>query len=93
MSNFEIRPVTKDDRDWVVNLCTEWWASPEVVTTSGVHRPDELPGFVAVQDGRLVGLITYKIVGDGNSIHIEHTNTDALSITLEVVYQMDQSVV
>ena len=45
-------------------MCTEWWASPEVVTTSGVHRPDELPGFVAVQDGRPVGLITYKIVGD-----------------------------
>jgi len=64
VSNFEIRPLQKDDKDWVANLLTEWWASPAVVTPGGVHRADELPGFIASQDGRNVGLITYDIVGD-----------------------------
>jgi len=64
VSNFEIRPLKKDDKDWVANLLTEWWASPAVVTPGGVHRADELPGFIASQDGRNVGLITYDIVGD-----------------------------
>jgi ribosomal protein S18 acetylase RimI-like enzyme len=64
VSNFEIRPLQKDDKDWVASLLTEWWASPKVVTLGGVHRADELPGFIASQDGRNVGLITYDIVGD-----------------------------
>jgi len=63
MRPFEIRPLSKDDRDWVAGFLEERWGSPEIVTRGSVHRADELPGFAAMADDRPVGLVTYRIEG------------------------------
>lgn len=42
----------------------EWWAGPRMVTRGRIHQADELPGFIALQEGKPAGLITYDIVGD-----------------------------
>jgi ribosomal protein S18 acetylase RimI-like enzyme len=60
---FQIRPSNKEDKPWVENLMQEWWAGPEQVTRGRVLRADELPGFVAVEKGKPMGLITYRIDG------------------------------
>jgi GNAT superfamily N-acetyltransferase len=39
----------------------ERWASPEVVTRGRLHRADRLPGFIALEGQRPVGLVTYSI--------------------------------
>ena len=64
MGSFQIRPIDKDDRAWVISLLKEWWAGPIIVTRGRVHQGDELPGFIAVHGGKRAGLITYEIIGD-----------------------------
>ncbi len=64
MNNFQIRPLTKNDRGWVASILTEYWGSPRMVTRGKVYQVDELPGFVAVKGDKQVGLITYRAKGD-----------------------------
>jgi len=73
MKTFQIRPLDKGDRDWVVGLLKEWWAGPEQVTRGKVLRADELPGFIAVEEGKPAGLITYHI--DGTECEIVTMNS------------------
>ncbi len=64
MKSFQIRPLYKDDKNWVAGLLKEWWAGPGVVTRGKLHIADELPGFIAVEQDKPAGLITYDISGD-----------------------------
>jgi GNAT superfamily N-acetyltransferase len=73
MKAFQIRPLDKGGRDWVVSLLKEWWAGPTQVTRGRVIRADELPGFVAVEEGKPSGLITYRI--DGTECEIVTMNS------------------
>lgn len=61
MKPFQIKPINKEDKAWVSHLLKEWWAGPEVVTRGTLHQADELPGFIAVLEGKPAGLITYRI--------------------------------
>ena len=61
---FEIRPLDKDDRAWVVPLLEEQWGSVTQVRRGRAYRADELPGFAAIQDDKPAGLITYNINGE-----------------------------
>ena len=70
MNTLQIRPLEKDDRDWVAGLLKEQWAGPGVVSRGKLHRADELPGFIAVYEGKPAGLITYEITGDSQAIGI-----------------------
>jgi N-acetylglutamate synthase-like GNAT family acetyltransferase len=64
MTSFKTRPLVKNDKKWVGDRLKEWWAGPLIVTRGKVHRADMLPGFIAEENGRLIGLITYEIAGD-----------------------------
>jgi GNAT superfamily N-acetyltransferase len=66
--NWEIRPLAADDRQWIVDLLTEKWGSPRIVTRGKVYQGDRLPGFVALRNEAAVGLITYRITGDSCEI-------------------------
>jgi GNAT superfamily N-acetyltransferase len=61
---FQIRPLNEKDKDWTTLLLEEWWGGPEIVTRGKIHHADRLPGFVAMQDGKPAGLVTYNIDGD-----------------------------
>ena len=58
---FTIRPLQDDERDWVKQLMVDDWGSEIVIARNTIHRPAELPGFVAVRDVKKVGLTTYNI--------------------------------
>lgn len=64
MATFQIRPLNKGDRDWIARLLEEHWHSAKIVTCGRIHYADELPGFIAVQEDKPVGLVTYRIDGD-----------------------------
>jgi N-acetylglutamate synthase-like GNAT family acetyltransferase len=68
MNKFKIRPVTKKDRQWVAALLKEWWAGPLIITRGKTHRADELPGFIAEENGKAIGLITYEKSGKEGEI-------------------------
>ena len=55
--------ITERDLDWMRSLLSERWASAEVVTRGRLHRADRLPGLVALEGERPVGLVTYSIEG------------------------------
>lgn len=64
LKSFQIRQLNEGDKAWVVRLLEEYWGSTKIVTRGRIHQADELPGFIAVQDDKPVGVITYNIDGD-----------------------------
>ena len=64
----DIRPLDPNDKDWVEKLVTERWCAEFVVAHGVVYHPRDLPGFVAVQNGERVGLVTFSITGDSCEI-------------------------
>jgi ribosomal protein S18 acetylase RimI-like enzyme len=73
MKSFQIRPINKEDKRWVTSLLKEHWGSAKIVTRGKIHRADELPGFIATQEGKQVGLITYQT--DGKECEITSMNS------------------
>ena len=61
---FQVRTLEEGDRGWVGQLLRKHWGSTRVVTRGRIHEADRLPGFVAVQAGQRVGLLTYRIEDD-----------------------------
>ena len=64
MKAFRIRPSDETDRDWTARFLEEHWHSTKIVTRGRIHYADELAGFIAVQEDKPVGLVTYRIDGD-----------------------------
>jgi GNAT superfamily N-acetyltransferase len=58
-----VRPLLPRERDWVRAVIRERWGAETVAGHGVVSRPDELPGLVAEDDGRRVGLLTYRVEG------------------------------
>jgi N-acetylglutamate synthase-like GNAT family acetyltransferase len=63
MVNFAIRTLNETDHVWVRELLTSYWGSPTVVVHDSVYHPEHLPGFVAVDGERRLGLLTYRKEG------------------------------
>jgi len=61
MMALEIRHLSPNDRDFVVRVLIQNWASTTIVTRGVAHQADELPGFVAVEGSERIGLVTYRI--------------------------------
>ncbi len=63
-----VRAVTPADAEWIRQHVTDTWHAEIVVSHGEVFRPHELPGFIALSKGEAVGLVTYRIDGDGCEI-------------------------
>lgn len=64
----QVRPLSEQERAWVDEFMAEEWGAPIVVSRGRVHRASELPGFVAVEGGERIGLLTYRIEDDACEI-------------------------
>ncbi|MBA7522815.1 hypothetical protein ES705_14935 [subsurface metagenome] len=72
MSDFRIRPVDSDDADWIAQFITERWGAEFIAAHYEVFHCRNLPGFVATEAGKKVGLLTYKIVaGDCEVVSLD----------------------
>jgi len=58
-----VRPITKNDKEWIARVITHWWGSTDVVTRGKLLSVTTLPGFLAVLKEKPVGVVTYKITG------------------------------
>lgn len=63
-----VRAVTPADAEWIKKHVTDVWRADIVVAHGEVFRPHQLPGFIALSNGEAVGLVTYRIDGDGCEI-------------------------
>ena len=59
-----IRPIDEGDRPMLGWLVAELWGSEVVAVHGTCLRPAELGGFIAERSHRVVGLLTYQLVGD-----------------------------
>jgi len=72
LSGFHIRPVESDDADWIAQFITERWGAEFVAAHYEVYHCRDLPGFVATEGEKKVGLLTYKIVaGDCEVVSLD----------------------
>ena len=65
---YQIIPFTVEYKTWAAALLAEHWGSARIVTRGRLHQADELPGFIAVEKGEPVGLVTYSIKGNNCEI-------------------------
>ena len=63
-NTLRIKPVSNSDRPALGRVLADRWGAATVVAHGTVFRPAELPGLLAVRDGRLAGLLTYDMAGD-----------------------------
>ena len=62
--SFTIKPVTDDDRAWVLEIARGWGAD-FVVSRARKIYPAEIEGFYAIDPtGKRIGLVTYEVRGD-----------------------------
>lgn len=62
--SFQIRPLEEPDRDWVAEFLEKYWSSTTMIIRGRAYRVDEMPGFVAIYEGKPAGLVTYSIEGE-----------------------------
>jgi GNAT superfamily N-acetyltransferase len=60
----EVRPVKTSDLNWMVSLLTKRWGSYLVVSKGKLSDARRLPGFIAINENKRSGLLTYKITGN-----------------------------
>jgi ribosomal protein S18 acetylase RimI-like enzyme len=71
-----IEEAKEDHRDWIRSLLCERWGAPEVVTRGRLHHADQLPGFIAFEEKRPVGLVTYALQnGDCEIVSLDALQT------------------
>jgi len=58
---YTIRPVKRDDAEWVKWFIADRWKTNTVVVHGVSYQPHRLPGYVAVEDDEIIGLVTYTI--------------------------------
>ncbi|MFN8474801.1 MAG: GNAT family N-acetyltransferase [Anaerolineae bacterium] len=68
MTDFLVRALSPSDAVWVRARIADHWGAAFVVVHSVVYYPDTLPGFAALEDGRVVGLLTYTLADDACEI-------------------------
>jgi N-acetylglutamate synthase-like GNAT family acetyltransferase len=91
MNDFTVRPSTKEDKTWVTDLLTEWWASPTVVSRGKIHHADNLPGFIAERDNKPAGLLTYSIDGENCEIVTMNSLVENIGIGSALVDTVKQA--
>lgn len=60
----EIKSITYEMSQAVKELVATNWGAPLIVSKGKVHYMDMLPGYVAVENDKIKGLITYSIDSD-----------------------------
>jgi GNAT superfamily N-acetyltransferase len=58
---YEIKKIDASLREMVNKLLSNNWGSTIMVTRGKVHNLEQLPGFIAMEDGEIKGLITYEM--------------------------------
>ena len=67
------RVITAGDRPWLIRLLREHWSGPTIITRGRVFQADQLPGFVAMLENELVGVLLFNITGGECEIALLHS--------------------
>lgn len=59
-----IKKITSTMKEKIRMFMCENWGSSLMVSRGKGHQLEELPGFVAFLDDRIIGIITYEVTGN-----------------------------
>lgn len=68
MAEFHVRELDEGDREWASEVFNRFWGSTTVVARGRLYPLEALPGFIAVREGKAVGLVTFHLHGEGCEI-------------------------
>src|SRR5437867_7847226 len=72
MNTVSVQPLEDVDRQWAGDQIARQWGVRMIISKGKVYYPDQLPGFVAFQEGEKAGLATYNIeAGDCELVSIQ----------------------
>ncbi|MDM5156296.1 GNAT family N-acetyltransferase [Bacillus sp. DX1.1] len=57
----QVQKITVEMREVISHFMCENWGSTLMVSRGQAHHLEQLPGFVAIVNNRIIGIITYKI--------------------------------
>lgn len=57
-----IQKITPEMKEVIQDFMCENWGSSMMVSRGRVHHLEELPGFVALENDRIVGILTYEVI-------------------------------
>ena len=60
----QIKEINEENKMEIVEFIQVNWGSPLMISRGNVHTIDQLPGYVAFDDEKIIGLITYSILED-----------------------------
>lgn len=66
--DIKIRKINDADLEWIRNLFVENWGSDFIISQGKIHKPENLEGFIAEENGEKSGLITVNI--ENNELEI-----------------------
>lgn len=55
----EVRPLSDADKAWILERTELLFSGTFLVSRDTVHDPTSLPGFIAVESGERIGMVTY----------------------------------
>ncbi len=87
-SNLEVRALLPEDVIWVLEFLQDHWGSTDIVTRGRIQKGHELPGFVAVQDGNKIGLVTYHIESNECEIVTLNSLIEGIGIGTELLKEV-----
>ncbi len=92
MQRYEIRPVKRSDREWIKKFMTSEWGSSIIVTRGNVHDCNELPGYIAQYNERILGLILYRIENESCEIISLNTMKKGVGVGTDLINELKDHV-
>jgi GNAT superfamily N-acetyltransferase len=90
---FFIQPIDDRRRQWANRLLVQRWGSTNVVSRGVLHQADRLPGFVALLEGSLVGLVTYHVSGEECEIVTLDSTFEGIGIGSALIQSVRQAAI
>ena len=93
MPIFFIQPIDDRRREWTNRLLVRRWGSTNVVSRGVLHQADRLPGFIALLEGSLVGLVTYHVSGEECEIVTLDSTLEGIGIGSALIQSVRQAAI
>ncbi|MFX0059592.1 MAG: GNAT family N-acetyltransferase [Candidatus Hodarchaeota archaeon] len=90
MNNLVVRKAIENDRNWVIQLIKDEWASTRIITRDIVHNIENLPGLIAVQDNERLGLLIYNIKNKECEIITLNSIIEGVGIGTALIYKLEE---
>ena len=85
----KIQAVSEKYQEWIRSILCERWGSPVMISRGNIHNADQLPGFIALDQEKSLGLITYSMKNN----ECEIVTLDSLESGKGIGYKLIKSVV